>query len=263
MERIQLIENEIKPLKAKLQNHKLYRQIKRIKDIRGFMSLHVYAVWDFMSLLKALQNKLTCTEVPWTPAKNASTARFINEIVLGEESDIDERGRPSSHFEMYLEAMKEVGASTDTVERFIKSLENFDDPRDAIKNAYIKDAARDFMQYTFNIIASGETHKIAAAFTFGREELIPDIFIEIIKQSGTNYKDQFPKLLYYLNRHIELDGDEHGPLSKKMIAELCGEDDRKWEEVLEVAQSSLHARLKLWDGIGQALVNRRSALLML
>jgi len=258
-----MIEKELAPLKARLRNHRLYSQLKSMRDIRHFMQMHVFAVWDFMSLLKSLQHKLSCTTVPWKPVKNARLARFVNEIVWGEESDIDQSGQATSHFEMYLEAMKEVGARTDQIDNFIKQVNRIEDIQTLIEQSDIKSAAQDFMKFTFEIIAGGESHKIASAFAFGREDLIPDIFIEIIHKTEKKNAQKFPRLLYYLQRHIEVDGDEHGPLAMEMIRELCGEDDLKWEETLTVARQALEARIALWDGIAQTLVNKRSALIML
>jgi hypothetical protein len=105
-----------------------------------------------------------------------------------------------------------------------------------------------FVLFTFKIIETNQAHKIAAAFTFGREDVIPDMFFQIINQSKTN-QDTYSKLTYYLNRHIELDGDEHGPLSLKMIEELCCDDTNKWEDVLEISKQALNYRIGLWDGI--------------
>lgn len=249
---IKEIESTLKPLKAKLHHHELYRELSSVEDIKIFMENHVYAVWDFMSLLKALQLHLTCTGIPWKPVQNTNTARFINEIVLEEESDKNENGVYRSHYEMYLEAMKEVGADTLKASRFLESTDGLDTILDRIKNSDLNQAVKSFLHFTFETIQTREPHKIAAAFTFGREELIPDMFLQIIEQAGA---DVYPKLTYYLKRHIELDGDEHGPLSLKMIQELCGANQQKWTEVALCSQNALRHRIALWDHIAQEIKN--------
>lgn len=250
---IEVIEAQLAPLREKLTNHVMYSRLNSIEDVQTFMEKHVYAVWDFMSLLKALQQQLTCVQTPWLPAGNPKTARFINEIVLGEESDLDENGEPASHFEMYLDAMKEVGANTEPVQQFIASLTP--DQRVSMQLEFdtLGTAEKTFMQFTFAMVESGEVHKIASAFTFGREDVIPDMFLEIINQSNEGEQVKYPKLLYYLKRHIELDGDEHGPLSLEMISELCGTDEKKWREVEETAIAALNVRIALWDAIALEL----------
>ncbi|TLF46363.1 DUF3050 domain-containing protein [Maribacter aurantiacus] len=254
---IEKIEKALEPLRTALKNHQLYNELTTIADVRIFMDGHVYAVWDFMSLLKALQINLTCVTTPWIPSKNTNTARFINEIVLEEETDRDQAGNYKSHFEMYLEAMQEVDADTNTVEAFIDTVKKSGDIQTSIFQSELPDAVKEFMQFTFDVIAEGKAHKIAAAFTFGREELIPDMFLKIIESNEK--APLFPKLEYYLKRHIELDGDEHGPLSLKMIMELCGNDPHKWDEVLEVSQRALERRIQLWDGITDGILSERTS----
>jgi hypothetical protein len=254
---IELIEKEILEQRNTLRDHELYSLLSEIEDVRVFMEKHVYAVWDFMSLLKALQNHLTCVSIPWKPRKNAKTARFINEIVHGEESDVNENGIPRSHFEMYLEAMNEVEANTDKALSFINSVEGVDDFNDKLYKSNLKVAEKKFLEFTFNVIRSNEIHRIASAFTFGREDLIPDIFIEIIEQSNREHRNRFPKLTYYLIRHIEVDGDEHGPLSLEMISELCGSNADKWKEVLETAKEALELRIHLWDEIACEIKDKK------
>lgn len=249
MNHIQSIESKLEPLRNQLKSHPLYSTLSNIDDVATFMEKHVFAVWDFMSLLKSLQNHLTNVNTPWTPKGKGPTARFINEIVMAEESDVNELGLAMSHYEMYIDAMIQVGADTSDINLFIKAIEKGDNLEDASKKIKLDAPILEFIKFTMDIVNSDKPHSIASAFTFGREDVIPDMFLEIIGQSKTNDDKTYSKLLYYLNRHIELDGDEHGPISLKMVEELCGNDNLKWEDVLETATEALKMRLKLWDHI--------------
>jgi hypothetical protein len=259
MSRLNTIELQLKPLRDQLKSHPLYSTLSNMDDVAVFMEKHVFAVWDFMSLLKSLQNHLTNVKVPWTPKGGGGTARFINEIVMAEESDVNELGVPMSHYEMYLDAMDQVQANTSAISLFVNAIENGDSIETAAKKIDLQASILEFIQFTMEVVNSNKPHCIASAFTFGREDVIPDMFLEIVNQSQTQDNDQsYGKLLYYLNRHIELDGDEHGPISLKMVAELCGEDDSKWEEVLETAKDALKFRLKLWDHITDAILKLKT-----
>lgn len=251
--RLSLIKKELESLRKSLTEHQLYSRLKTVDDVKIFMESHVFAVWDFMSLLKALQNQLTCTQVPWKPVRNSKIARFVNEIVWGEESDVNEVGEPSSHFEMYLAAMNEVGASTQKIDAITSKSLRIDNIQSILARAELTNAQRSFLQFTFGVILTNEPHKIAAAFTFGREDLIPDMFLAILKDAEQTKNKSFPKLKYYLDRHIEIDGDEHGPLSLEMMTALCDNDDKKWQDVLEVSISALTYRKLLWDEIAEEI----------
>ena len=235
---IQHINTQISEYKKAVINHPLYNQLNTIEDIQKLMEIHVYAVWDFMSLLKGLQIELTCTTLPWKPIGNAKIRRLINSIVLEEESDVDAAGNPSSHYEMYLDAMEECGANTNEIDKFVNSFSEEKLPK-------VNKAIDLFLATTFDILNSGEAHKIAAAFTFGREDLIPDMFTAIVNDLSKEHK--LDKFIYYLERHIELDGGEHGPLALELISNLCGENKQKWKEVEETAIACLVARKELWD----------------
>jgi len=255
---IKNILNDLDPLRKELINHPLYKSVRTKEDIQLFTQQHVFAVWDFMSLLKALQLHLTCVTLPWTPSSNPTTRRFINEIVFGEESDVDQQGVTMSHYEMYLAAMQQIGADISKMNVFCESIEGGKTVEEAFKVINASKAVEEFVAFTFEVIATQKPHIIAAVFTFGREDLIPDMFIEIVKSLGQDLS--IDKLVYYLERHIELDGDEHGPISLKMVEELCGKDQAKWDEALIFSKKALEHRIALWNDIALAIEKQNSIL---
>lgn len=251
---IDAINQSIQPQKKALLQHPLYQKIQTIEDLHTFLEHHVFAVWDFMSLLKALQNHLTCTTTPWFATANPETRYLINEIVLAEESDLALDGSRKSHFEMYLEAMTDCGADTSEVSGLIENVFSLQNVFVAIRKSDLHPKVKEFLDFTFTTIEEGKPHKIAAAFTFGREDLIPAMFTEILK----NFQQNFPgsdleKLIYYFERHIELDADEHGPMAMQMIGELCGDDAQKWAECEGTSVKALEKRIGLWDAIHETI----------
>ncbi|MCT4666069.1 MAG: DUF3050 domain-containing protein [Flavobacteriales bacterium] len=234
-------------------NHPVYGAISSVEQVQELMKLHVFAVWDFMSLLKSLQKQFTCVDTPWLPTKNAEMRRFINEIVLEEESDQDRHGNYKSHFEMYLEAMETLGIETSFMHQFIEQVRE-NGVRDAISHLENK-VVQDFLSTTFDIVESNDPHKIVSAFAIGREDLIPDMFHEIVNQLADRFPDKFDALKYYLDRHIELDGDHHGPLSEQMLEMVCENKKIKWQEAEVVAKECLIQRAKLWTAIEEKMIN--------
>lgn len=256
-EKIEEIKKAIEPLRQEIINHKVYSIIKDLEDLKIFMQFHVFAVWDFMSLLKTLQNNLTCTSVPWFPKGSADTRYLINEIVVGEEADIDLYGKRKSHFEIYLDAMKQCGASTSQIEVFIKTLNSSENFESAFNESNAPQAARDFVSFTFKIIASKKDYLQSAIFTFGREDLIPSMFIAIINDIHKKFPDEISLFKYYLERHIEVDGGHHSHLALQMTSNLCDKNDAYWKEAELATIESLQMRINLWDGIYQQIVDRK------
>jgi hypothetical protein len=251
---IQHINNTIEPQKIILLQHPLYKKVKTIEDLKCFLENHVFAVWDFMSLLKALQSKLTCTTTPWFATANPETRYLINEIVVAEESDLSIDGRRQSHYEMYIEAMHDCGADTSEIDSFLAEVNSLQNIFVAIKTSNLHPNVKSFLDFTFRVIEEGKPHEIAAAFTFGREDLIPNMFTAILKNFQENFPDtDLHKLIYYFERHIELDSDTHGPMAMQMMNELCQDDTQKWSEVEEIAKMALEKRIGLWDAIEESL----------
>lgn len=243
------VRNTIEPVRQQIIQHKLYHHMQCMNDIRIFMQYHIFAVWDFMSLLKSLQQLLTCTTIPWVPRGSSATRFLINEIVTGEESDLAPDGTRISHFELYLQAMQQAGADLQPIQQCLQQLEDGQDINTLLSAASIPVAAREFMQYTFDLIFQAPVHVQAAVFTFGREDLIPDMFFALVNDLDRQFPGQISIFKYYLERHIEVDGDLHSQLGMQMVEELCGTDPVKWREATLAARIALEKRLLLWDGI--------------
>jgi hypothetical protein len=219
-------------------------------------------VWDFMSLLKILQQRLCCTTVPWLPPADHASARLINEIVLGEESDADGRGGHASHFDLYRRAMVDFGASTAKIDRLLAELAAASGGAEktaasverGLSAAEVGDGVRQFVDYTFAVIDSGDPCRAASAFTFGREDLLPAVFQKIVDQIHSQTGGGLVEFQYYFRRHIELDGGEHGPMATRLVETLCGDDEAKWDAARDAAVRSLEARRVLWDAIHEAVL---------
>jgi hypothetical protein len=233
--------------------HPVYDAVADSSRLRTFMEAHVFAVWDFMSLLKALQRRLTCIDVPWIPPRSRAASRLINEIVLGEESDNIAAGVTMSHFDLYLEAMHETGADTTCIEAFMTTLVGGATPEQALSNASIPPHVRRFVTGTLAVATSGQVEAIAASFLIGREDLVPAMFRRILPVVEGRGDTTFLRL--YLARHIEVDEGAHGPLAQKLLCEICGSDAARWSVATQAAREALQARLRLWDGVVQSIAS--------
>lgn len=242
-------------LKHQLSTHSIFKSLKTMDDLRLFMEQHVYCVWDFMSLLKRLQRDICSTSVPWMPPKNGFASRLINDIVLGEESDILPDGSYASHFTIYLDAMKEVGANTQNIHQFIYSLEQGMSVEQAIN--LIPEPVQSFVKDTMNIALKGSVYENLGSFFNGRENVIPDMFSSLLNHWSID-QNKAPMFHYYLVRHIELDGDEHGPAGEKLIHSLISDNVESYIELLDASILSVRSRIQLWDKLSKKLQMKSS-----
>ena len=244
--------------RARLAAHPVYEAVQDLSDLHVFMEHHSFAVWDFMSLLKSLQHILAPVHTPWRPTGQPELTRFINEIVVEEESDVapPSTGRSfMSHFELYHFAMTEVGADTQGLDRLLERLDTTP-LHEALAPPEIPDAVRRFLGHTFQTLAAGKPHEIGAAFTFGREQVVPDMFSAFVERSGLTEADA-PCFHYYLQRHIELDGGSHGTLSLQLMEHLIDGDPVRQAEAERAALEAIEARIAFWDAVHAAIVQRR------
>ena len=289
--------------RERLVRHRIYGLVNSAARLRRFMESHVFAVWDFQSLLKAMQQRLTCTSIPWVPTPDAEARRLVNEIVLDEESDALPEGGSASHFELYLHGMRNAGADTGPIDRMIETLRagvsQVEKPAatgrqgvqgeqqvgkpaatgrqetaermgqdgdggpqggksvatvvgDAMREAGAPEAAQAFVRHSFAVIESGSTHGIVAAFTYGREDVIPDMFRGLVSSLASR-DPAWERFHWYLDRHIEADDEKHAPVCRRIMARLCGDDPAKWAEASQVARECVEARIALWDAIAAEL----------
>jgi hypothetical protein len=255
------VRDRLQTHQVKMIEHKLFASIKDVSETKIFMKNHIFAVWDFMTLLKTLQREMTCVTIPWLPRKNPKVAYFLNSIVLEEESDdlgTKDADNAISHFELYRKGMKEIGTNMNPIDFFIENLLKNNPWQEALsmlkekgkrdKEFFVPDSTLDFVSNTLNICTNGKNHEIAACFLFGREDPIPRMFTNIIENLNARHI-QCTNFKLYLKRHIEVDGGVHSVFAEKLLIELCEDNFQKWEEVELMAKRSLQARIKLWDGV--------------
>lgn len=247
---------ELLQIRAQLETHPVFSAISDQSALQAFMEVHVFAVWDFMSLAKRLQRDLTCVELPWMPPRNPEAARLINDIVLAEESDLDPDGRAASHLDLYLAAMRDVGASTHRIDAFLEALQAGARLSDALAHAQVPTFVRAFVEHTIGVCRQGDTLEVMANFFYGRENVIPGMFQGLLDHWGLS-QTQAPGFVYYLQRHIELDGDSHGPAAYRLIEAELGGDAARIELTRDAARTALLARRALWDGTATLLQTRK------
>lgn len=249
--------HEVTDLARRASTHPVFRRMKSISDVRVLMEHHVWAVWDFMSLLKSVQEAVAPVRVPWLPVRDAESARLVNEIVVGEECDDGPDGRPASHFEIYLRAMRRAGADARPITRFLAALEQGAAWPEALSAAGAPAAARAFVQATLEVCA-GPLHGRVAALTLGREDIIPAMFSRLVQELDGERGADLADLRWYLDRHVEVDGTRHGPMTARLFERVCARDAATLAESLEVAARVLSRRVALWSAVEEALGPRTS-----
>lgn len=260
LDMLQFLEEEFSKKRKQLLNHTMYDNIKTIDDVKKFMLVHIYAVWDFMSLLVRLQKEITSVNIPWENKPNISRfVRMINEIKTCEESDESLiQGEYISHYDMYCKAMSELGIDIPPVPKInvINFYSKFIDSEQLSRdNPNIAKPILDFIRFNLNLAYNGSIVEVISAFTYGREDLIPEMFNKLLPslESVDDYEDKLKWLKYYVKRHIEVDGDTHGPMMVEMLNYYCEDDIYKKIQSLQTAVLSLELRIKLWDYVNSIL----------
>lgn len=262
MNQATLITEKLHPLTDQIANHSLYKKLTSMDSIRFFMQQHVFAVWDFMCLLKELHRALVCTASPWFPPKDSLSAHLIGSILAEEEGDLTEDGENyACHYDIYLQAMEKIGADTTVIRTLLYVLKQGRSINEALAGLPILASTKRFVLTTFHFFTM-KTHELAAAFVYGREGITSPMFLGVVNQLlshiSPSEKEKLATLIYYLNRHVALDGQEHFPKALKMLDRLVADNAAKWEQVEAAAVTALTARIDFLSGIEEALMNEKT-----
>ena len=240
---VQKLKKKLKEKENILYNHNIYSKTNNLEQLQIFMENHIYAVWDFMLLVKYLQRKLTSVELIWKPTKYRISRHYINEIILNEESDLINSSY-ISHFELYKIAMIEINANTSSIDKFINEVteENY-----VSIISKLNQGLCNFLFDTFESITEKDLYHNIGYFYYGRENPIPQMFSRIIKNICSNYNCTHMKL--YLERHITMDGDIHGPITKIVINELIFDNIDNEINILLGGIHAIESRINFWNYI--------------
>ncbi len=247
MDNLESNKKKLRVLKQKIITHPLFANKLEPKHICKFMESHIFAVWGFMSILKSLQKMITPNSLPWVPNKNTKNGlvNFVNEIILCEESDYIEGIGFISHYEIYLLAMKNMDAKTNQLDKLISTIAKNGYNKKYVDNVDASDEVKSFLKHDLEVSMNGTLPEIVGAFTLGREKVIPNMFdyiLPAIRETSTS-----KHLITYLERHIDIDGDRHGPLSMKLLDASC--DKNQLSLAYATAVKSLELRLLVWDKV--------------
>ncbi len=245
--KVQVLEKKLVAVQQELIEHVVYKDLMNIHNLRIFMGYHVFAVWDYMTLLKGLQRHITCTRVPWKPSTYPKELiRLINSMVLEEESDLDQNDQACDHFSLYVRAMEEMNADSKPIKSFLKNLDT----------DILSTPLKECMQFSINIAQNYPLHILAGVFYFGREQLIPRIFKPYL-EGVTSYPagTLTPTLSYYLRRHMDLDGNQQVARIMKLLDVACMDSPKAYQEALSYGIQACLLRKKLWDKALESMVH--------
>jgi hypothetical protein len=231
-------------------NHPIFGAISSLENAQKYMEFQVWCVWDFMCLAKAVQGALGTFSVPWLPPKNGALLAAINEIIQGEETDTGPDGETASHFEIYLAAMRQAGANMKPITTFTSSLSRGVPWETALGQCGAPPAAIRFVGGTIRT-ALGPLPGAVASFCLGREELVPMMLDTMLRDLPQ--QPELELFRWYIQRHIELDSDTHGPLSSDLFDSIAGADPKTREEALTIAAWAISERTAYLDAIMENL----------
>lgn len=233
-----------------LTQHPILHAVSDRAGLRVFMASHVYAVWTHISLVKRLQHELTSVAVPWVPPRSRHAARLINELVTGVECDLDADGAPISHYELYLDAMQNVGADTRSIRRFVQLID--DGSSSALERAF--DSAttpqhvRTYVRHALRVARQGSLAQVMGCFLHERDISLQQSITRLLAE-WTRTSPALPRLAYYLERHSQLECGRHAERLQRVVQELDSTSPRFADDVLASARESLGTRIRFWDGV--------------
>ncbi len=277
LERIARMEKRVAPLRMWLESHKLHEALGGdVDDLRKFAEIHVWCVWVMMSMLKAFQVELATKEtLPWIPSsdgrKKEKLARMVNEMALRYQYwVVDEKtGKTTTNFEMYLQAMAQLGCDSAEITSFLSFLHK--SARCGLPCAASMEAALRFcamprgvagvLRYCFALIQSRQLHRLAASFAFVRNKSsVVSALLATLDKARAEEGQDFDLYRRWLERFAGLLDHNFAPLAFQILVELCGDDEAKWREVEQTAAESLQVQRIFFDDVYNELIFKKPIL---
>lgn len=229
-----------------LANHKLYERVNDELSLRLFMEHHVICVWSYNFLLREIHQELVGLIHPLNSQSQKEAIRLVSEMILEEELEEQQDGSLLSHFEIYLEAMQDLGANISPIVSFFDLQDSGQNWQTALKHARFPTAVSRYAR-KMNRFAQAPLHEKAAALFYEGEPFIPDTFLLRIGQLGNTVK--IGRLLDYFERHIEGLRSPGFSASGRLVEILCNNDEKMSLEAEQSAEEAMKNRVELWGYI--------------
>jgi len=233
-------------------NHPMFKKLNNIYNIKKYSEFQIWCVWDFMSILKQVQNFIFCNDILWLPPENPNAGAAFYRLIESEETDLGFKGgdlNRASHFQSFRAAMQELNADTKNIDNFLELIKTGKTLPEALNKSGASPQTKSFL-LTNNHLIKQSPYNAIALITLTRENFLPAVFKSLL--SYVNENEKIELFVWYHKRHIYLDSVLHGPLSIQIFNEYFTNKLLIKQSIIASIES-LKARNELLNEINEQL----------